>query len=76
MSRMLGQLARRLPGPTKAGIYVSCVARGVSLFDEPGVEGALIRETFGDIPLVGFFANGEISRDRLYGHTGVLTLFT
>jgi hypothetical protein len=25
--------------------------------------------------LIGFFANGEISRDRLYGHTGVLTLF-
>jgi hypothetical protein len=30
----------------------------------------------GDFPLIGFFANGEISRDRLYGHTGVLTLFT
>ena len=26
-------------------------------------------------PLVGFFCNGEISRDRLYGYTGVLTLF-
>lgn len=76
MGRMLGQLARRLPGPPKAGVYVSCVARGVSLFDAPGVEAAMIRDTFGDIPLVGFFANGEISRDRLYGHTGVLTLFT
>ena len=76
MGRMLGQLARRLPGPPKAGVYVSCVARGVSLFDDPGVEGAMIRDTFGDIPLTGFFANGEISRDRLYGHTGVLTLFT
>ena len=30
----------------------------------------------GDFPLIGFFANGEISRDRLYGHTGILTLFT
>jgi small ligand-binding sensory domain FIST len=76
MSRMLSQLARRLPGAPKAGVYVSCVARGVSLFDEPGVEAALIRQIFGDIPLIGFFANGEISRDRLYGHTGVLTLFT
>jgi small ligand-binding sensory domain FIST len=25
---------------------------------------------------VGFFANGEISRNRLYGYTGVLTLFS
>ena len=42
----------------------------------PGSRPRLIRETLGDFPLIGFFANGEISRDRLYGHTGVLTLFT
>lgn len=76
MQRMLNQLAARLPGPAKAGIYVGCVARGAALFGEAGVEAAMIRETLGDFPLLGFFANGEISRDRLYGHTGVLTLFT
>ena len=76
MQRMVGQLAGRLQGPPKAGIYVSCIARGQSLFGEVGVETALIREGLGDFPLIGFFANGEISRDRLYGHTGVLTLFT
>jgi small ligand-binding sensory domain FIST len=75
MERMVRQLAGRIGGPPKAGIYVSCVARGANLFGEPGVETQLIRETLGDFPLVGFFANGEISRDRLYGHTGVLTLF-
>jgi small ligand-binding sensory domain FIST len=74
--RMVRQLAGRISAPPKAGIYVSCVARGASLFGEPGVETALIREHLGDFPLIGFFANGEISRDRLYGHTGVLTLFT
>jgi small ligand-binding sensory domain FIST len=76
LGRMLRQLKARLPGPPKAGIYVSCIARGVALFGEPGVETGLIRDELGDFPLVGFFANGEISRDRLYGHTGVLTLFT
>jgi small ligand-binding sensory domain FIST len=76
MVRMVSQLAGRLSGPPKAGIYVSCVARGAALFGEPGVETALIREGLGEFPLIGFFANGEISRDRLYGHTGVLTLFT
>ena len=35
----------------------------------------LIRSGLGDIPLVGFFCNGEISHNRLYGYTGVLTLF-
>src|SRR5207244_6819612 len=74
--RMLKQLSGRLAGPPKAGIYVICIARGAALFGEPGVETGLIRETLGDFPLIGFFANGEISRDRLYGHTGVLTLFT
>jgi small ligand-binding sensory domain FIST len=76
LARMVKQLAGRLNGPPKAGIYVSCVARGASLFGEEGVEAAVIRELLGDFPLVGFFANGEISRDRLYGHTGILTLFT
>jgi len=76
MGRMLRQLGARLNQPPKAGIYVSCVARGAALFGEAGAETALIRDAFGDFPLVGFFANGEISRDRLYGHTGVLTLFT
>jgi len=76
LGRMLNQLKGRLPGPPKAGVYVSCIARGAALFGEPGVESGLIREVLGDFPLIGFFANGEISRDRLYGHTGVLTLFT
>jgi small ligand-binding sensory domain FIST len=76
MIRMVNQLAGRLDGPPKAGVYVSCVARGASLFGETGVETALIREGLGEFPLIGFFANGEISRDRLYGHTGVLALFT
>ncbi|HJU19169.1 MAG TPA: FIST C-terminal domain-containing protein [Stellaceae bacterium] len=76
MTRMIRQLEGRLDGPPKAALYVSCVARGANLFGEGGVETGLIREAFGDIPLIGFFANGEISRDRLYGHTGVLTVFT
>jgi small ligand-binding sensory domain FIST len=76
MQRMVRQLAGRLSAPPKAGIYVSCVARGAALFGEPGIETGLIRDGLGDFPLIGFFANGEISRDRLYGHTGVLTLFT
>jgi small ligand-binding sensory domain FIST len=76
MVRMVKNLAGRLKGPPKAGIYVSCVARGAALFGEAAVETRLIRESLGEFPLIGFFANGEISRDRLYGHTGVLTLFT
>lgn len=34
-----------------------------------------IQQELGEFPLVGFFTNGEISHNRLYGYTGVLTLF-
>ncbi|MCL4184304.1 MAG: FIST C-terminal domain-containing protein [Burkholderiaceae bacterium] len=55
--------------------YVSCVARGAHLFGASGAEQGIIAHNLGAIPLVGFLANGEIARDRVYGYTGVLTLF-
>jgi small ligand-binding sensory domain FIST len=35
----------------------------------------MVKEYVGDIPLTGFFANGEIAHNRVYSYTGVLTLF-
>ncbi|MGD9942353.1 MAG: FIST N-terminal domain-containing protein [Burkholderiaceae bacterium] len=55
--------------------YVSCVARGEHLFGAPGAEVEIVSHNLGDIPLIGFFANGEIAGERLYGYTGILTLF-
>jgi small ligand-binding sensory domain FIST len=55
--------------------YVSCTGRGAHLFGNPGAELAVIRHNLGDVPLVGFYANGEIAGDKLYGYTGVLSLF-
>lgn len=75
LERMLKQLKQRAKAPPKAGIYVSCVARGPNLFGQDSQELKRIRDAVGDFPLVGFFANGEISHNRLYGYTGVLTLF-
>ncbi|MFV3127683.1 FIST signal transduction protein [Niveispirillum sp. KHB5.9] len=76
MVRMLEGLKRRLGGDApKAGIYVTCVARGARLFGREGVETDLIRRHLGDFPLTGFFAGGEISNAQLYGYTGVLVLF-
>ncbi len=75
MARMLDSLKRRLPSTPRGGLYFTCVARGPALFGEAGAEMAAISDALGDFPLVGFSANGEISNDRLYGYTGVLTLF-
>ncbi|MGA7982234.1 MAG: FIST N-terminal domain-containing protein [Chromatiaceae bacterium] len=73
--RMLGAIKKSLNGPPRGGVYVSCLGRGVNLFGSDSEELKLIQTELGDFPLVGFYANGEISQDRLYGYTGVLTLF-
>jgi small ligand-binding sensory domain FIST len=63
---------RRIAG----AVYVSCAGRGGPHFGGPSAELAIVRHALGDVPLVGFFANGEIARHHLYGYTGVLTAFT
>jgi small ligand-binding sensory domain FIST len=64
--------ARRIAG----AIYVSCSGRGGPHFGAPSAELQIVRRALGDVPLVGFFAGGEIARHHLYGYTGVLTVFT
>ena len=73
--QMLQRLKKRTKRPIQGGLYFSCLSRGHNLFGDAGTEMAILRDHLGDIPLAGFFANGEISHKRLYGHTGVLALF-
>ncbi len=75
MSRMLDSIKSGLFGRPRGGLYYSCVGRGPNLFSEESGEANMIREALGEFPLVGFFCNGEISHNRLYGYTGILTLF-
>lgn len=69
-------VARRILG----AVYVSCTGRGGPHFGGPSAELKLIQHALGataenEVPLVGFFAAGEIARHHLYGYTGVLTVF-
>ena len=65
-----------LPAKRIAGaIYVSCSGRGGPHFGGPSAELQIVRKALGDVPLVGFFAGGEIARHHVYGYTGVLTVF-
>lgn len=76
MRRMLERLKARLDGRAiRGGIYVSCLGRGRHQFGEDSDELRLISTVLGEFPLAGFFANGELYNGRLYGYTGVLTLF-
>ena len=74
LAGMLQKLKAAAPRP-RGALYFSCVARGEHMFGSRGAELGLIRQALGELPLVGFFCNGEICHDRLYGYTGVLTLF-
>lgn len=73
--RMIRRLRRGVSGAPKAGLYFSCLARGPNMFGPDSAELNIVRRELGDVPLVGMFCNGEISKNRLYGYTGVLTLF-
>ena len=63
--------ARHMAG----AVYVSCSGRGGPHFGARHAELQVVRHALGEVPLVGFFAGGEIARHHLYGYTGVLTVF-
>ncbi|MBU6259532.1 MAG: FIST C-terminal domain-containing protein [Burkholderiales bacterium] len=62
--------------PLRGALYVSCSGRGGPHFGGPSAELQIVQHALGDVPLVGYFAGGEIARHHLYGYTGVLTVFT
>ena len=69
--RMTADLKRRVGNrPIRGGLYVSCAARGPNQFASPERETQLIRDTLDEFPMVGFLANGELNRDRIYVYTG------
>ncbi|HWP10195.1 MAG TPA: FIST N-terminal domain-containing protein [Ramlibacter sp.] len=70
--------SRAAPGASRGiagALYVSCAGRGGPHFGGPSAEMQIVRRALGEVPLVGFFAGGEIARHYLYGYTGVLTVF-
>ncbi|MGI9302084.1 MAG: FIST signal transduction protein [Gammaproteobacteria bacterium] len=75
MQRMLDSIGRRIDGQPRGAVYYTCLGRGRYQFGEDSEELKMISARLGDIPLVGFFANGEFFHNRLYGYTGVLTVF-
>lgn len=56
-----------------AAILCCCNGRGQSLFGRPHHDATVVAEVFGEIPLAGFFCNGEIGpigdRNFIHGYT-------
>ncbi len=65
-------------GPAGALLF-SCLGRGIHLYGRPDHDTDAFREQVGDIPLGGFFANGEIGPvhgvTQLHGFTSSFALF-
>lgn len=76
LEQMLAQIRHGLSGQAPRGaLYFSCLGRGENLFGANSAELKIIEDALGPVPLAGFFANGEIYRDSIYGYTGVLLVF-
>jgi small ligand-binding sensory domain FIST len=67
-------------GPSPEGaLLFSCVGRGRMLYGAADHDSRLFREALGDVPLGGFFGNGEIGpvhrRTFLHGYTSAFAMF-
>ncbi len=65
--------------PAQGALLFSCLGRGQFLYGHPDHESAAFRQELGDVPLGGFFCNGEIGPVHgttfLHGYTSAFALF-
>ena len=70
-----GQRQTRVAG----GLLFSCLGRGMYLYGQPDHDTGIFRDALGEIPLGGFFCNGEIGPVQgstyLHGYTSSFGLF-
>jgi small ligand-binding sensory domain FIST len=78
---MLKSYEKSLPrteGPSGALLF-SCLGRGEGLYGQPNFDTSVFREHLGDVPVGGFFCNGEIGpvggATFLHGYTSSFGLF-
>lgn len=63
----------------EAGLLFTCNGRGSRLFDVPDHDAAAVNDVWPDLPLAGFFAQGELGpvggKNFMHGFTASLALF-
>jgi small ligand-binding sensory domain FIST len=66
-------------GAPQGALLFSCLGRGRNLYGEAHHDSRVILDHLGDLPLGGFFCNGEIGpiggRSYLHGYTSAIALF-
>lgn len=76
LRRMLAEIKTHANGKAKGAVYIPCSRRGSHLFASAEEEFALVSAALGPVPMVGFYAAGEICFNRIYSFTAVLAVFT
>ena len=80
LNLMLAAERSRQTTPALGALLFSCCGRGRGLFGRPHHDVTVVRERAGDIPVSGFFAQGEIGpvggANFLHGYTASVALFS
>lgn len=76
---LLDQHRAEQPSPTRAALLFSCNGRGTRLFDEPHHDANAIQRVLGQMPVAGFFAQGELGpvggKNYIHGFTASVACF-
>lgn len=80
LREMLARLAREPELVPRGALLFTCNGRGSRLFEQPHHDAGCIRGALGDIPLAGFFAQGEMGpvarQNFLHGFTASVAVFS
>jgi small ligand-binding sensory domain FIST len=60
----------------RGAVYISCLGRGGDHFGAANAEMQIVQHALGDVPVVGFFAGGEIAHQHILSYSGVLMVFS
>lgn len=79
LRQLLAAASRRLERTPLGGLLFTCNGRGRRMFSHPDHDAAAVRAVWPDLPLAGFFAQGELgpvgTQNFLHGFTASLALF-
>lgn len=78
LSQLLAAARRESSSPA-GGLLFTCNGRGRRMFSQPDHDAGAVARAFGNLPLAGFFAQGEIGpigrQNFMHGFTASLALF-
>jgi len=79
LDALLGEHAAKGRGTPAGALLFSCLGRGQGLYGTPNHDSLALTKRLGEVPIGGFFCNGEIGPVRgttfLHGYTSAVGLF-